>query len=249
MTRANSESGLMRSRELASSRVEGEQMKEYEWEFYSHTKLEDYEKSFSKVLRKKFYEEVEQRKLQNLPTYAADIMGPGKVLHELSLTKGLAVTLADGRFMNEKQQDDDRNIDRIAGDILAKKTRLAVDKWVKQNTDGRGLSLVMVRPLEGLDYLTDDPKLWYELLKYFWKKLDKEDGLLYAQIPLSPESPKKNWELVNDWVKKVEKGHGDLFGLKYDPGIIDIEGMHKIASLRLVRTKNSPESLPKFIDN
>lgn len=158
-----------------------------------------------------------------------DLMGHGQVLRELPVSAGVALALGDGRDDVTRESDNFKNIDTICGDILSKKTWEKTAEWVR-NQKIEGIDIVLCRPIGGYNMLTDDPNIFHYLISNVWSLLSPNNGMLAAEVPVI--SLPRSRPYLGPW--------GEMLKSK------GINFWKASSAVRLMRTHDSPDSLPKL---
>lgn len=147
------------------------------------------------------------------PAYAMDLAGPGRVLREMPVTGGLAVTLADKRFDFEREYDDEHDISTLEGDVLSKSTWTQISEWLQRH-NSPGFDLVLCAPIAGFMHFPEDLNLYYYLTQKVWERLNPDEGILYGEVPFNfLREPVRKWALQL-WRDEVAQATYNGIGLE-----------------------------------
>lgn len=200
-----------------------------------------YQASFAEVLRGVSLSKLAQESQQRTgKAFALDFMGYGQVLRILPIRGGVAVALGDPRNDGTKQQDQERNISFIEGNVLKRSTWREMKAWLdSQDVDDKYFDLILSRPVRGLDDLTDNKGVNIVLLQRAWQMLSPHGGILLTQFLEQVFEP----SLVDRWVRLLNQTPGIQadYSLQRNPAC---EPIAFRPVLSLIRSEGAPNRLP-----
>jgi len=213
------------------------------WLIYEST-IFDYERQFQGLFPDQVKKRsggitqfIEQRRLQQRPVVALDLMSDGHVFRQWEADAALAVNLFDHRTDREKTIDTkDNHLEVVTGSIAIKPTWQAIDNWLKLHSPERGqFDLIMMRGGGPIEDIPSEPKLLYIYLQRLWDRLSPQDGLLLTQIP------KEGLTVTEDWAHHVA-----TLGLDAQFHADKVRDIQLNPVLKLMRHPNDPEQLPQL---
>ena len=223
---------------------------------YSSSTIEDYEKSFERVLKGENFVRFLQARKE--PITVIDLMSPTDVLASLFAQlpekhkKGLAVGMSDMRSFskeNKGQRDADLNIDYISntpsnkdlGDISQNITWQEIDRWLA----GQKADLIVERAEAGLFSVPHMDLFYRTFIQRIWDRLDDNGGMFVGQT-LPAEQFKSFGINLLEWVQNAKQEGIDV---DYQEGTVPWQSGRKVqlaGALRIVKHPGSPNLLPHF---
>lgn len=173
---------------------------------------DSYEITFQNIIDSPWEDFLIEQKEKQGATAAMDFMGGGSCFDKLPIDKKLAVRLLDKlRTLNEDgkslysppPESKVREVEVISGNVLSRKTWKKVFAWSEKETEGRGVDLILSRPVAGLAFITKSIDVYYFLIEKLWELLNKNGGTLYTQLPIGTD-PELNKNIIA-WVSSLEK--------------------------------------------
>lgn len=153
---------------------------------YIDSQADDYEQSFRNLLDqlqiKSFSAHLEQRRRDGKGTFVLDIMGgDDSFLRNLpDMDGGIAISFTDARDNGTKEEDAQKKIDIITGDI-AKKTTWRKIKGELEIRNVNKADLIVCRGVAGV--LDVSQAHYHRIFQSAWDLLSDDGGLLITQIP------------------------------------------------------------------
>ncbi len=151
--------------------------------------LERYQSAFRAVLDgKNITDIVHELREEQRPIYILDVMGTGSVIHDIDqiskVDGGAAITLTDLRSPERIQQDAERHIELIEGEVLSPQTWRLAEAWLRKAEHlAEGFNLVLARPEGGMSAITNDPAVHLVLLQHLYQLTHPDGGVLLTQLP------------------------------------------------------------------
>lgn len=103
-----------------------------------------------------------------------DLASTGRVLEELQIDQGLAVSLGSLRSSSSDK------VQSLQGDLLRSQTWREVNQWLERNNK-KFFDIVFFRPGEAV--LSKEMGVNYLMLKKAWKLLNPQGGIILVQFP------------------------------------------------------------------
>lgn len=206
------------------------------WEGCWNSEAADYEYQFKCVFGAKFNDFLREKREDKVRrsddgVYALDLMSTPAMLCGLDIDAGVAVSLGNYPVEWLKDEMDERKISFFSGNLLTKKPWKDIQSWQGRN-NVPGFDLITCRPdlteTHKL-YISWDLRVFHSLLNRAWRLLDKNSGVLLAQVPIWLDDDIQ--DKIRSWLPRLKENNIDYVYREH-------------WAIKLVRTPTSPHSLP-----
>ena len=154
-----------------------------------------YEVTFQEIIDQPWKDFLIEQKEKQGSTAGLDFMGGGSCFDNLPIDKKLAIRLLDKiakGLYKPLLRNKLNEVEVIEGDVLSKNTWRKVSAWSEKETQGRGFDLILSRPIGGLmEAIPRNIDVHYFLIEKLWELLNKDNGILYTQLPVIAGIPHK----------------------------------------------------------
>lgn len=212
---------------------------------------QEYSNTFRIVSDESINEILEERKKEGKKNLVCDLMAGTGFLESIeeNIDGGVAVGLGDGRNILDQEDDAEKGIDMVEGNLLSKKTwkklkeELETKKQIinaqNQSEHVDGFTMITCRPLGGIFYLTKDINVHFWLLQNAYTLLSSDHGVLLTELPYrSDRDISQDISILKEWINELKETNPAL-----EIKLGQSENGRSFA-LKLVKTTDCPKELP-----